>query len=329
MANFRPVSRIFIFAAVVALFIVAHLSAAFGQTPSFTLSPSPLSPSAGVDPGGSATATVSVQGSSGFSGSVSLTCSVTSSTITTDLPTCLISPQTVTPDAIAALTLNTVGSTPAGTYTVNVTGTSGSDVEAAPQIFLNVVDVEPDYAVTVLRAISPTTVTAGNGAEATVTVTPLGTYTGTVTLSCQSVTPAVVASPICAFQPPTVSVTTNTGGSSVLTISTYGPLKNSELRLPRGFYAFAFVVPGIALAGVGAAGARKRKVAWFFLLAVVATAILALPSCGNKSGLNNNNSLITPKNTYQFTLTGVDTNGIAPSNSSGSTDQATVSLTVN
>jgi hypothetical protein len=330
MANCRPVLRIFIFAAVAALLIAAHVPAAFGQTPTFTLSPSPFSPSAGVDPGGSATATISVQGSNGFDSPVSLTCAVTSSTITTDLPTCLISPETVTPTAIAGLTVYTVGGTPTGTYTVTVTGTSGSDVEMAPQLFLNVVDVEPDYTVTILHPINPTSVNAGNGAEATVTVTPLGSYTGNVTLSCQSVSPAVVASPVCAFQPPTVSVTSNTGGTSVLTVSTFGPLQNSELRWPGKFYGLGFIVPGIALAGIGAAGARKRKVLWFCLLAVVATAMLALPSCsGTKSGLNNSNNLITPKNSYTLTLTGVDTNGVAPSNSVGSSDQATVSLTVN
>jgi hypothetical protein len=326
MVNFRLVLRPFVFALLLALFTAAHVSVAYGQT--FTLTPSALSPSAGIDPGGSATATINVQGSGGFNSAVSLTCTVTSSTVTSDLPTCLISPSTVTPDAIAGLTLSTIGSTPSGTYTITVTGTSGSIVVPA-QLFLNVIDVEPDYTLTVLRTISPTTVNAGNGAEATVTVTPLGTYTGTVTLSCLSVTPTVIASPICAFNPPSVQIGNSVGTNSILTVSTYGPTNNSKLWSPREFYAFAFIVPGLALAGFGVGGGRRKKMLWIFMLMAVASSLLLLPSCGNTSGLNNNNSLVTPKNTYTFTLTGVDTNGVAPSNSTSNNDQATVSLTVN
>lgn len=326
MVNFRLVLRPFVFALLLALFTAAHVSVAYGQ--SFTLTPSALSPSAGIDPGGSATATISVQGIGGFDSSVSLTCTVTSSIVTTDAPLCTISPLSVIPNASPALTLTTVGSTPSGTYTITVTGTSGSEVETA-QLFLNVIDVEPDYTLTVLRTISPTTVNAGNGAEATITVTPLGTYTGTVTLSCLSVTPTVIASPICAFDPPSVQIGNSVGTSSVLTVSTYGPTKNSKLWSPRSFYAFAFIVPGLALAGLGIGGSRRKKMLWIFMLMAIASSLLFLPACGNTSGLNNNNSLVTPKNTYTFTLTGVDSNGVAPSNSTSNNNQATVSLTVN
>jgi hypothetical protein len=45
--------------------------------------------------------------------------------------------------------------------------------------------------------------------------------------------------------------------------------------------------------------------------------------------LNNPNNLITPKNTYTLTLTGVDVNGEGPSNAASTSAQATIVLTVN
>jgi hypothetical protein len=55
-----------------------------------------------------------------------------------------------------------------------------------------------------------------------------------------------------------------------------------------------------------------------------------LPSCGSTHAISNNsNGLVTPKNTYTVTLTGVDANGISPSNTTTTTTAATVSLTVN
>jgi hypothetical protein len=55
---------------------------------------------------------------------------------------------------------------------------------------------------------------------------------------------------------------------------------------------------------------------------------MVLPSCGGTHTIQNNNSgLVTPKNTYTLTLTGVDQNGNAPSNTG--TSAASVSLIVN
>jgi hypothetical protein len=331
MLNSRQVSRTILFGLLL-LFAAAHLPFAAAQTQNFTLSASSFSPPAGVDPGGTATAVITVSTPNNYTGSVAMTCAVTSSGSTTSLPVCQISPAEVTPGATPSLTVSTLGAA-AGTYTVTVTGTSpGSDTETAT-LFLNIVSVPQDYTLTVSTAISPGTVSAGFGAQATVTVTPISGYTGSVTLSCLSITPPVTAAPFCSFKPATVDVTGSGAPTSTLTVSTFGVVPNqTKLAHPRIFYVLWLAIPGMALAGIGVRGGRRRKLLGLLLLMVVGSGLLLLPSCGSNNvptTSNNANNLVTPKNTYTVTLTGVDQNGISPSNITSTSTAATVSLTVN
>ena len=332
MLNSRQVSRTILFGLLLCIFAAARVPLAAAQTQNFTLSASSFSPPAGVDPGGTATAVITLSTPDNYTGSVALTCDVTSSGSTTTLPVCQISPSDVTPSATPSLTVTTVGAEP-GTYTVTVTGTSsGSDTETVT-LFLNIVSVPQDYTLTVSKAISPGTVSAGFGAQATVTVTPISSYTGMVTLSCLSITPPVTAAPFCSFNPATVDVNGSGTPTSVLTVSTFGLVQNqTNLTRPRIFYALWLAIPGLALAGIGARGGRKRKLLGLLFLMVVASGLLLLPSCGSSTTpttSNNANNLVTPKNTYTVTLTGVDQNGVSPSNITSTSAAATVSLTVN
>ncbi|MGA8438452.1 MAG: hypothetical protein WB762_33670 [Candidatus Sulfotelmatobacter sp.] len=331
MLNSRQVIRTILFCLLL-LFAVARVPLAAAQTQNFTLSASSFSPPAGVDPGGTATAVITVGTPDNYTGSVAMTCAVTSSGSATILPLCQVSPSDVTPAATPSLTVTTLGA-PAGTYTVTVTGNStASDTETAT-LFLNIVSVPQDYTLTVSKAISPGTVSAGFGAQATVTVTPISSYTGSVTLSCLSITPPVTAAPFCSFNPATVDVTGSGAPTSILTVSTFGVVPNqTKLTRPRIFYALWLAIPGMALAGIGASGGRRRKLLGLLLLMVVASGLLLLPSCGSSNvptTSNNANNLVTPKNTYTVTLTGVDQNGISPSNITSTSTAATVSLTVN
>jgi hypothetical protein len=323
----RRIARELIFVGVVVALCAGP--ALYGQ--SFTLTSTTLTPLA-VDPGGTATAPVNLA-VTGSVGSISLTCTVSSnnsSVSTSDYPGCLISPNSATSNAILSLTVTAGSDTPAGEYSVTVTGTAGSETQTLPSpLYLNVVDVQQDYTLTITKTISPGTVSPGGGAEATVTVTPIASYTGTVTLSCLSVTPSQVAGPYCSFNPPSVTVNSSTGSTSVLTVSTYGTQQTvGELEFPRMLRAFWLGIPALALVGVGGGSFRGKRPLGLFLLLAVAGGILFLPSCGGKTTTSNNTiGYVTPKDTYTFTLTGVDQNGVAPSNSTS--DQATVSLTVN
>jgi hypothetical protein len=330
MVNSRQVVRAIVFASLLSVLSVASVSPAYGQ---FTLTLSALRPPAGVDPGESAIATIDLEPVGTFDGSVALSCAVISGPAATNPPVCQPpSPASAIPPAKPALTITTTGGTldptPAGTYQVTVTGTSGSTTVTVT-LFLNVADLTEDYTLSVLPTTAiPSPIPAGSSATTTVTVTPIGSYTGSVTLACLSVTPIVTASPYCSFDPPTVSVTSGFGPTSTLTITTFGSQVNATKQSRRRmFYALWLVVPGLALLGVGPTRNRRRKLMGVLLLMAVAGGLLLLPACNTQTiGTKALNGEVTPNNTYTFTLSGADANGAAPSNLTA--DEATVTVAV-
>src|SRR5882672_882226 len=278
MVNPRQVVRPLVFGLLLAVFSAASVSAAYGQ---FTLSvSSQLSPSA-IDPGGSSIATLDVEpnGSSSPVSFSTIPCTVTP-VQTAGTPQCLVSPDPATPPAKPSLTVTTTGATPPGLYTITVTGDNGSTSQTVT-LSLNVVNVTQDYTL----SVSPTTATpspvkAGASATTTVTVTPIASYTGDVTLACLTVTPTVALAPVCSFNPPTVMVTSSSAApTSVLTITTTGPAARRWNQ--RSYYALWLAIPGLALVGVGATGARGRNVLGALLLITVASSLLLLPACGS------------------------------------------------
>jgi hypothetical protein len=335
MFKTRPLLRAVLFALLLSLLAAAQVSIAFGQ--SFSIAASPLSPLAGVNPGDDSTSVISLTETGGFDSPVSFSCVATSTQFTSNLPTCSVSPASAVPPAQPGLTVTTSPATAAGQYTITITATGGSEAPQTATLFLNVQVVPEDYTLTISKPISPGAVIAGYGAEATVTVTPIGSYgdatpSNQVTLSCLAITPTVTAPPYCSFQPATVTVENGVTPTSVLTVSTYGSATQTtaENSKPRIFYGCCFALPAIALLGVGPKGSLRRKLMGLFLLMTIAGGLLLLPSCGSTTILNNNSGLVTPKNTYTITLTAVDQNGVSPSNTSGSgtAGQAAVSLTV-
>jgi hypothetical protein len=215
-------------------------------------------------------------------------------------------------------------------YSVTVTGSNGSTSQSV-SLSLNVVNVTEGYTLSVLpTTATPSPVTAGNVATTTVTVSPIGSYSGhQVTLACLSVTPVVAAAPVCSFNPPTVSVTNGPAPTSTLTITTLGPKPTTRVRTRRIFYALWLLVPGLALVGVGRGKNRRKNLVGLFFLLAVGSSLMLMPACNSSTSNNTNNpsGQTTPKNTYTFTLTGADENGAAPGNTT--TSPATVSLTVN
>jgi hypothetical protein len=328
MVNFRSILRAAAAVFFLLLFSVAAESVAQAQ---FTLTAATFQPSS-VDPGGSATSILTLTTGSGFTGAVNLSCTVTSSQVTSDLPVCGVSPISESASSTPSLTVTTSGSTPPGTYQIAVTGTDGAVTSSATLSF-NVADLAEDYTITVYPATAiPSPVVAGSVATTTVTVAPIGTYTGTVTLSCLSETPVVTGAPVCSFSPsPTVQVTGGTPPTRTLTLTTFTTVRNppsSSIRplRPHVFYAFWLGIPSLAFVGLGATRKGSRKLFGILFLIMIAGGLLLGPACGNSNAPNSNNAAnqVTPANTYTFTLTGSDLKGLGPS----STSSAMVTLQV-
>jgi len=157
-----------------------------------------------------------------------------------------------------------------------------------------------------------------------------------VTLACASITPLVTIPPICSFVYAGAAKGVQVNGvpqPATINISTFGPTTMASLGRSRGFSALWLPLPLLALAGVGAtAGGRRSRKAWGVLaLFVLGGTLLLLPGCGsNTSTPTTTPNGVTPKNSYSFTLVGVDTKGNVSSNTgtSGTTSVPTVTLTV-
>ena len=312
------------YAVIACIMLVVALAPAFGQT-TFNLTASTPNPFA-VVPGGKSASNLSVTSTSTSVVDVALSCQVTPVQATAT-PTCDVSPSSVTTPASPSLTITTASATPAVLYTITITAVdqnAPSNTVMVP-VNLSVLAVTGDYTITVTTPVTPSTVTAGSGATAGITVTSLNGYSGSVTLSCSAVTPAVEFGPTCSFPAP-VSVTGNAAQVGTLTITTLGTTTTTTAAIShtlRAWYALWLPLPGMALV---AFGCGRKKLLAVLAPCVLALGLLLLPACGNSSNHNSTATAngVTPKNTYTLTITGADANAIAPSNGTQS-----VTLTVN
>src|SRR5262249_18831439 len=121
-------------------------------------------------------------------------------------------PTSVTGSGSSAMSVSTAASTPAGTYTLHVTGTSGPVSHTADVTLI--VNAAGDFSV----SASPASRTINNGASTTfnVTITPSKGFSSTVTLSVGSLPRFVTAT----LQPASLP-----SGTAVLTLDTKKQVK--------------------------------------------------------------------------------------------------------
>jgi len=170
-------------------------------SPNFTISATPSSQS--VTQGGPTSYTVTVNPSGGFTSNVTLS--------VTGLPSGASATFGTNPIAggsgSSAMNVSTSSSTPAGTYTLTITGTGGGLTHST-----TVTLVVNNF--TISASPSSETVTRGNSATYTVTITALNGFNGTVTFSARG----LPANSSASFSPSSVTGS----GTSRLTISTSG-----------------------------------------------------------------------------------------------------------
>ena len=306
----------------------------------FTLLAAPFSPDA-VAPGGTSSSNITIGTINGFSGTVDLTCQVSSTQITTSPPACAVSPTTVTPPAGATATITTTGLTTTVGYAITITGTGASTTHTTPPQGLTVLAVTPQFTITVQTAVQPSSVPAGSGGQGVITINPINGYSSPgypnkgVTLSCSSITPLVTIPPVCSFTYPSGVQGVPVNGApatSTITINAVGCVTTTgAVAHPRSFYALWMPLPMLALVGLGAAvGGKRSRKAWGLLaLFVMSGALSLMPACGNTTNSTTCPNGVTPNNTYSFTVVGVDADGVVSSNTTSATSaNPTVTLTV-
>ena len=199
---------------------VYHLSAA-ATNPDFSLSATPASET--VAAGGSTSYATTVTPSGGFSSSVTLSVS--------GLPTGASGSFSPNPtSSTSTLTVTTSATTPAGTYPLTISGTSGSLTHTTQVTLLISATTNPDFSISASPA-SQTVVPSG-AVSYSITVTPSGGFSGAVTVSVSGLPKGATAT----FSQTstyawtlTVNTTTSTKmGNATLTITgTSGTLSHS------------------------------------------------------------------------------------------------------
>jgi len=126
--------------------------------------------------------------------------------------TCSISPSSVGPPYNpSTLTVSTSSSTPGGSYTITIKGTDGTLTHTA-SVALTV--IVPDFSISSNTSVQ--TIKAGAKANYNLTLKPVNTFTGKVTLTVSG----LPASSTGAFNPNPVMLTSPNSSSSTLTVST-------------------------------------------------------------------------------------------------------------
>src|SRR2546427_2477601 len=170
----------------------------------FTISASPTT--VNVQAGSSGTSSITLRSVAGFTGTINFSIAVTPSGLTASISPASIS---LSPGGSGSSTL-TINSTKVGTYTVIVTGTSGSSTHSVT-ITVNVQDFT--------LAVNPSSLSIASGNSGTVTVSIAGTGGFTSTVSLTAV--CTPSGPRLSLSSGSVSLSSGGSGTSTLTVRTF------------------------------------------------------------------------------------------------------------
>ncbi len=278
----------------------------------FTLDVNPVSLSFNPAATSGNTSTITVTPVNAFSGSVALSCAITSTPTGATSPiTCAASPSPVNVNGSAqtsTLTVSSTASTTPGAYLIAVTAASGSITQSTT---LGVTVISPGTFA--LSSSGNITVTRGatTGNTSTITVTPSNNFTGNVSLTC-SVTPTAANPPTCALSPTSVNITSGALTSTLTITTTSATTFNNPLRI-----FWPATGGGAVLAALFFFVPRRRR-NWFgMMVLLVALASGIAIGCGGGGGSSGGGT----SNTSSYTVTVTGTSG-------SKTAGTTVSLTV-
>jgi hypothetical protein len=194
--------------------------------------------------------------------------------------------------------------TTAGSYAVTASYAGDVDNSSSTSTAVTVAIATPDYTITA----SPTsaTISPGQSATTTLTVTPVGGYGGTVKFSCGT----LPSGASCTFAPASVTPTSG-AATSVLTITTTAPstarLRDRSLPL-QGIAWASFIL--LTLSPRKLRGLNRRLARATLLTLLLAAGLLSFSGCSSSSPSNNTpTNPGTPAGAQTITLTAADSSG--------------------
>jgi hypothetical protein len=204
-------------------------------------------------------------------------------------------------------TLTTPFTTPG---TIAVTASYGGDANnlASTSSAINITVAAPGFGIS--AAPSSATISAGQSATFTITVTPTGGFAGAVSLSCR----ALPSMANCSFSAPSVIPSNGQAGQVQLTIVTAAP--TAKLRIPRAPAAWIPSGALTSLAGMVVVLGRTRKRRWLCSLQMIALPMICLGlgicfmGCGGGSSAPRNPG--TPAGTSAIVVSASAINGGSP-----------------
>jgi uncharacterized repeat protein (TIGR03803 family) len=229
---------------------------------------------------------------------VTATGSVPSGTVTFHNGSAILG--TATLDATGTATLNTSFSA-TGVYTLTASYAGAGTVTGSVSNALTETVVTP----AVSASISPSslTVASGSSGSLTLSLTPTGGYTGTVTFSCGTL-PAHVS---CTFAPPSLTIAASSGGvTDTLTINTAAPQaaavsspfnRSSTINL-----GLLFWLPG-SLTALGVLFRRNRRPSRVRTLLLLLLVCLGLAGVGTFAGCGGASSQNAKAGAYTIPVT--------------------------
>jgi hypothetical protein len=167
--------------------------------------------------------------------------------------------------------------TAAGTYAIVANYGGDSANLASSSISVSVVVLAPDF--TISASPSSATIAAGQSASTTLTVTPIGGYSGTLHFSCGTL-PTGVA---CTFAPASLTPANGATATVSLTVSTTAPGVAEQRTLDRGLSAIAWA--GAIFLAFSPKRMRRmnRLLTHSLLLLTVVSALVSLSGCSSSS----------------------------------------------
>jgi hypothetical protein len=194
--------------------------------------------------------------------------------------------------------------TTAGNYAVTASYAGDVDNSSSTSTAVTVAIATPDYTIT--ASPSSATISPGQSATTTLTVTPVGGYGGTVKFSCGTLPSGAT----CTFAPASVTPTSG-AATSVLTITTTAP-STALLRdrsLPLQGIAWASLIL-LTLSPRKLRGLNRRLARATLLTLLLAAGLLSFSGCSSSSPSNNTpTNPGTPAGAQTITLTAADSSG--------------------